>query len=123
MYFKSIFLLIVTVAFFGSCNQNEIHKLDGDILEATGYYENGLAYDGCDKHFSLVMTDSTYISYTPSDASMGIIRNIINDKDLSSHPASVRVRFQLTGDKRKVQCGWGRTPLFEEINVIEIEKI
>ncbi len=123
MHFKTIIFLIVIATFFGSCNQNKILKLDGDVLEATGYYENGLPYDGCDRHFNFIMLDSTYASYTPSDASDRLINKVLGEQEILLSPVHVRVRYQPTGAKRKVQCGWGQTALFEEINVLKIEKI
>ncbi len=115
--------MIVTASIFGACNNDEVLEQDGDVLEATGYYENGLAYDGCDRHFSLMLADSTYASYTPSDASYELIKTKLGAKEVMGAAVAVRVRYRLTGIKKEVLCGWGQTPLFEEINVLDIEKL
>ncbi len=53
----------------------------------------------------------------PSDEYDRLIHKVLGAKEILLSPDHARVRYQPTGAKRKLQCGWGQTALFEEINV------
>lgn len=83
---------------------------------------NALAVDGCGWHFEVNLTDEIS-SYVANDASNEKVNTLISQaKDqYGIYVLEVEMSFELTGKKKKVTCGWGKTPEFEEINIQEIK--
>lgn len=83
---------------------------------------NAIAVDGCSWHFEVNLTDELH-SYVADDASNEKVNALISKaKDqYGIYVLEVEMSFELTGKKKKIVCGWGKTPEFDEINIQEIK--
>lgn len=83
---------------------------------------NALAVDGCGWHFEVNLIDEIGL-YAANDASEEKVNALISKaKDqYGIYVLEVEMSFELTGKKKKVMCGWGKTPEFDEINIQEIK--
>lgn len=105
-----------------SCNDETIVKKDVEVFESEGEWVNMLATDGCSWHFEIPSKDKTMTYYLPDENSVKEIEKVLGKKEESYSFTKVRIRYSLTGKKRDVQCGWGATNTYDEIEIHEISK-
>lgn len=103
-----------------SCH-DESSDINEQVYEADATWTNMLATDGCSWHFAITSKDST-TSLLSSDASRAKIEKELGKIEEYYSFTPVRLKYSLTGSKSTVQCGWGRTATYDEIEVIEIHK-
>lgn len=103
-----------------SCNEDLV-KSDVANLESEGEWVNMLAADGCSWHFEIPSGESVAY-YLPDDESLNVIEKVLGKKEDSYSFTKVHIVYRLTGKKRDVQCGWGFTNTFDEIEVYQITK-
>lgn len=103
-----------------SCN-DELVKRDVAIIESDGEWVNMLAVDGCSWHFE-IPSDNSMTYYLPDDQSLKAIEKALGKTEESYSSTKVHITYSLTGKKRDVQCGWGATNTFDEIEVYQITK-
>ena len=87
----------------------------------TVYLQPFSTKNGCGWHFEVNLTDEIS-SYVASDASNEKVNALISQArdQYGIYVLEVEMSFELTGKKKKVMCGWGKTPEFDEINIQEI---
>jgi len=113
-------ILFALLAWIGCHDENVIQK-DVEIIESDGQWINMLATDGCSWHFEVASGDSL-LYYVPDDNSLKEVEKILGKKEDSYSFTKVHIKYSLTGKKKSVQCGWGVTNHFDEIEVYNIEK-
>ncbi len=123
MILRTLFALFILTSIGYACTNEEALKVEGAILEGSGYYEDGLAYDGCASHITLTQNDSISISYAISESSLKLIELELGGAGNFTYKTPVQVRYQLTGLLKEVPCGWGKKSQWKEIQVIEVKKI
>lgn len=113
-----IFLLIGLLM---GCQDNEVNP-DGTI-ETNARLVNSLPVDGCEWHFMVTHDQHTYF-YLPSKSTAYKVETIIASlpKTGGEITTQVRIRYRPTSQKGQVQCGFGRTAEYDEIEIIEIRK-
>ena len=84
-------------------------------LTTRAYLSNTLAADGCDWHFKI--GDNTYV---PSDGTLETVKKFTGS-DGYFVGDSVTVRYQLTGRKKTLICGWGSKSEKDEMDVLELK--
>ena len=83
-----------------------------DVLSGVGSIENGLAYDGCSYPITIGMT-----TYAPSASSKTLVESIASKK---FGETKVQLTYRLTGAMASVECGWGSTAQYPEIEVLTL---
>lgn len=83
-----------------------------DVLSAAASIENGLAYDGCSYPISVGMT-----TYAPSASSKALVESIASKK---FGETKVQMTYRVTGAMASVECGWGSTTQYPEIEVLTL---
>ncbi len=104
-----------------SCNDEKVVQKEVEIIESDGQWINMLATDGCAWHFEIPSGDST-LYYLPSENGLKEVEKVLGKIESSYSFTKVHIRYSLTGRKREVQCGWGATNFYNEIEVYEIKK-
>jgi len=104
-----------------SCNDDKVFQKDAEIIESNAEWVNMLASDGCSWHFEVPSGDSL-LYYVPDDQSLKKVEETLGNKESYYSFTKVRIRYSLTGRKKDVQCGWGITNAFNEIEIHTIEK-
>ena len=101
-------------------------KQKGEILspyvKADGYLANQLAVDGCGWHIRLDLKDES-VMLAPNDKSLQKIDQFVaknGEFKNGLYSQKVEILYQTTGNKRKVTCGWGKQPEFDEIEISEL---
>jgi len=104
-----------------SCQDDNAVQKDVEMIESDGQWINMLATDGCSWHFEIASGDST-LYYLPDQKSLKTIEKVLGTLESSYSFTKVHILYSLTGKKRDVQCGWGATNVYDEIEVYEIKK-
>ncbi|MFN8346349.1 MAG: hypothetical protein U0X91_15205 [Spirosomataceae bacterium] len=91
-------------------------------IKSTAQLINMLPVDGCGWHFT-VGTGSETHEYAASDASQEKVNTIIQGATpkYGVYSIDVEITYRLTGNKKSVQCGWGKTSEMEEIELSDIK--
>lgn len=116
---KVLIVLFGLLAWIG-CH-DESNDINEQVYEVDATWTNMLATDGCSWHFTITSKDST-ITLLPSEASRAKIEKELGKIESYYSFTPVHLKYNLTGAKSTVQCGWGRTAAYDEIKVIEIHK-
>jgi uncharacterized membrane protein len=116
---KFLILVFGLLAWSRCDNQDEMMK--SDVIETDAVWSNMLATDGCAWHFTILQGDST-LSLAASDESLNIIEGELGNMESAYSFTNVHIKYSLTGNKKNVQCGWGKTASMNEIDVLEIHK-
>lgn len=114
-------IILFALLAWASCHEEKVVKKDAEILESDGQWINMLATDGCSWHFEIPSGDSTRY-YLPDDNAVKEIEKVLGKIESSYSFTKVHIRYSLTGRKRDVQCGWGKTGVYDEIELYEIRK-
>ena len=99
---------------------------DGDYITQEATLSDNLPVDGCSWHFTVNVGDewNQYIANETSQAKVDeIIQSLQTVAANGLYSTKVEMTYKLTGTKRKVQCGWGKTPELDEIDIKTIKKI
>lgn len=85
---------------------------------------NSLPVDGCDWHFTVTL-DKVTTEYAASESSKEKVNTIIQaaTPKYGVYSVDVEMTYRLTGNKKSVQCGWGKTSEMDEIEISEIKLI
>lgn len=85
---------------------------------------NSLPVDGCDWHFT-VTVDKVTTEYAASESSKEKVNTIIQaaTPKYGVYSIDVEMTYRLTGNKKSVQCGWGKTSEMDEIEISEIKAL
>lgn len=85
---------------------------------------NSLPVDGCDWHFTVTL-DKVTKEYAASESSKEKVNTIIQaaTPKYGVYSVDVEMMYRLTGNKKSVQCGWGKTSEMDEIEISEIRLI
>lgn len=113
-------ILFALLAWIG-CQDEKVIQKEVEVIESDGQWINMLATDGCSWHFEFPSGDST-LYYLPSDDALKEVEKVLGKIESSYSFTKVHVRYSLTGKKRDVQCGWGITNAYDEIDIYEIRK-
>ncbi len=83
---------------------------------------NSLPVDGCDWHFTVTSNNVT-AEYAASESSKEKVNTIIQaaTPKYGVYSIDVEMTYHLTGKKKSVQCGWGKTSEMDEIEISEIK--
>ena len=83
---------------------------------------NMLPVDGCDWHFTVTL-DKVTTEYAASESSKEKVNTIIQaaTPKYGVYSIDVEMTYHLTGNKKSVQCGWGKTSEMDEIEISEIK--
>ena len=83
---------------------------------------NMLPVDGCDWHFTVTL-DKVTTEYAPNESSKEKVNTIIQTATpkYGVYSIDVEMTYRLTGNKKSVQCGWGKTSEMAEIEISEIK--
>jgi len=117
---KVLIVLFGLIVWIGSCS-DETEALKAGELEADATWVNMLASDGCSWHFAINSKDTT-IFLVPSEASLAKIESSIGKMEGYYVITDVHLKYNLTGARKDVLCGWGHTANYDEIEVLEIRK-
>lgn len=119
--------LVVIITFFAvALISQRCAKQKGEILspyiKVEGYLANQLAVDGCGWHIRLDLKDDS-ITLAPDDESLKKIDQFVaknGEFKNGLYSQKVEILYRATGNKRKVTCGWGKEPEFDEIEISEL---
>ena len=117
---KILFAIYALLAVVSSCS-DEGDEIQRKSLQAEAVYTNMLAVDGCSWHFSVASGDST-IDYAPSERSFAIIEEELGKIETVYNFIKVDIKYNLTGKKTGVKCGWATTQKMDEIEIIDIKQ-
>lgn len=111
------YLLILAFPLAGlllNCDRNTY--TEAQKVKADAYLVNSLAADGCSWHFEGIDTGKIYAA---NDASQGkidaLVKRISSENGMYNIP--VAVEYALTGNKKAIECGWGKKAEADEINI------
>ncbi|WP_221393985.1 hypothetical protein [Dyadobacter sp. NIV53] len=117
-----ILLVIFGLFLFAGCiEENQISDID--VIETDAEWSNGIQYDGCSWHFSVLQKDSSIVNLAADEASLAKIEKAIGTIDGSNYNVSVHMKYSLTGRKKEIECGWGSKTSMDEIKVREITRL
>lgn len=118
--------MIVIMFFAIALTTQRCAKQKGEILlpyvKVEGYLANQAAVDGCGWHIRLDLKDES-IMLAPDDESLKKIDQFVaknGEFKNGLYSQKVEVLYRATGNKRKVTCGWGKQPEFDEIEISEL---
>lgn len=115
---KSIFILAVFLLQFFTCDKNGLETITHEANLV-----NNIAVDGCEWHLNVHLKDET-LQYAFSENSRSKVEAVINASQATQGIFSIKVdmTYSLTGNKKDVQCGWGKKQSFDEIEISSILK-
>lgn len=116
---EKLFLAAMLCWAVGACEDKQVAK--AAALEADARWVNALPYDGCYWHFEVLQGDSV-VNFTPTSGSIAAIERVAGLLNEVSGPIDVHMKYQPTGQKQKVTCGWGHTALYDEIEIHDIAR-
>lgn len=117
---KILILSLGLLTWIGGCSKEE-ESLDTPVIETDAVWQNMLAVDGCGWHFSIVKPDTSF-ALASAEASLPKIEKEIGKMEGAYSTTNVHLKYRLTGKKKPVQCGWGHTAHYDEVEVLEIHK-
>lgn len=93
-----------------------------DDTKSVAKLVNSLPVDGCDWHFTVESNKET-AQFSASNSSKEKVNTIIQaaTPKYGIYSVDVEMTYRLTGNKKSVQCGWGKTSDMEEIEISEIK--
>jgi len=116
---KILIVVFGLLAWIGCHEDPEIVK--SDVYETEAVWTNMIASDGCAWHFSVVQGDSL-INFAASDGSQKVIEKALGKVESAYSFPKVHIKYSATGRKKDVQCGWGVTTQYNEIDVLDMRK-
>jgi hypothetical protein len=117
---KLLISVFCVLAWIGGCSENS-DEVDSVTFEAEGKWLNTLAADGCSWHFAITSKDTT-LNFVPNESSISKIEAAVGKMEGAYSINDVYLKYALTDRKREIQCGWGHTATYDEINVIDIKR-
>lgn len=115
--FLSLFLVFASAACDSKVNPEDTKTSKAKLV-------NALPVDGCGWHFS-IESDKETIQLLPNNASKEKVNTFIQTAEATHgvYIVDVEITYRLTGQKQSVQCGWGKTGEFDEIDVLQIKSL
>jgi hypothetical protein len=123
---KMIFSCLLALLLMACASEEptEPQAIAGDFVKAEGTLVHMLFVDGCDWHFSINLKDDA-IMLAPDEASLAKVKAFADQNGgmkFGVFNQNVTVEYRLTGRKKDLQCGWGKTSTLDEIEVKQITK-
>jgi hypothetical protein len=93
-------------------------------IKSVAKLSNSLPLDGCDWHFTVTL-DKVITEYAASESSKEKVNTIIQTATpkYGVYSIDVEMTYRLTGNKKSVKCGWGKTSEMDEIEISEIKLV
>jgi hypothetical protein len=117
---KTLITLLLLIGIL-ACHKDEITPLPnlGPVLEATGTLSDYSAVDGCGLRFLVERSSGGTDEYAVSDSSDTVVKKyVVYTNGVADLKATVR--FQQTGHKKNVLCGFAGFKPFDEIVILSI---
>jgi hypothetical protein len=124
-FIMKLYLVLITALLLATCHPDAVLN-DGDYLTQEATLSDNLPVDGCSWHFTVNLGDKQeqYLANETSQAKVdAIIQSLQSVSSNGLYSTKVEMTYKLTGNKRSVQCGWGKTSEMDEIDISSIKKI
>ncbi|HEV7347708.1 hypothetical protein [Telluribacter sp.] len=118
-----VLILMFGLLAWVSCQENEV-PLE-NVVETEATIVSNLAADGCDWHIEVQPgKEANFQNYVPTKATESKVKAAVPEwKTQNSYSFTpITIKYRATSGTQKVQCGWGKTGEFTEIEVLEIKK-
>lgn len=120
---KLVALLLMAGAL--SCQKNEQITVEpnptlGPVQEVNGTLSDYAAVDGCGLLLFVERSSTNTDEYALSDSSATLVKQYVAYTN-GVAKVNVTVRFQLTGQQKKVSCGFSGLKPFDEVAILSIK--
>ncbi|MGF7218414.1 hypothetical protein GGR92_004591 [Spirosoma lacussanchae] len=117
-----VFFLLIGL---GACSESsqltvQPDPLLGPVQEADGTLSDQAAVDGCGLLLSIKRNASTTDQYAVSDSSLALVKQYLV-YSYAVAKLNATVRFQQTGRKKEVLCGFAGFKPFDEVLILSIK--
>ncbi|GAA4446920.1 hypothetical protein GCM10023189_02580 [Nibrella saemangeumensis] len=118
----AIIFCLIAGAVWTCQKTTDIEPAAAEVIEKKAILVYELPVDGCSWHFSIDNGDESS-RFAPTEASEKKVREFAEKSNLFQTGlmrAEVKIRYQITGKSRTIECGFGAKVPLEEIDVLDI---